>query len=101
VTKKSAILLSGGAALALVAIVAALALNLGALRASSASAAGSQKPIVKTIVKTIHHRVKPKASKAPLQTVIVHRPTTSGSSASIGASHGDDGFEHEGEGFDD
>ncbi len=103
-TKKSAVMLAGGAAVALVAIVAALALNLGAMRASSASAAQSQKPIVKTIVKTIHHKVKPKSSKAgsaPVQTVIVHRPTTSVSSSSSGSFHGDDGAEHESEGGDD
>lgn len=96
-TKRSAIILAGGVAVALVAIVVALALNLGALRASSASAARSQKPIVKTIVKTVHHRVKPRATGPG--TVIVHRPTTSASGA--GASHGDDAFEHGSEGGDD
>jgi hypothetical protein len=105
-TKRSALTIAGAVAAAMLAGVAALSINLGIMGASGAPAgpAQTQKPIVKTIVKTVH--VKPKAKKqkpVPVKTVVIPTgnswsSTSSGSGVSSSGSSSDhDDSSHESE----
>lgn len=80
--KKSATLLAGGLAAALLSGLVALSINMGILQAAGTPKGPGKltsKPIVKTEVVTIRHKAKrPKGSQA-VQTVIVKRAATGAS----------------------
>jgi hypothetical protein len=87
-TRRSALTIAGGVAAAMLAGIAALSINLGIMQASGDTTPPPQKPIVKTVVKTVH--VKPKAKKqqpVPVKTVVVR----TGGSSSTGGSGGNSG----------
>jgi hypothetical protein len=98
-TKRSAITMAAGLALALLVGVAAITLTFGG--ASVASAGGQHKPIVKHQVQTVTvHRKADAPSPSGIR--IVHLGSTTAMPTSTSGSS-DDGFENEGidDGFED
>jgi hypothetical protein len=77
--KKSATLLAGGLAAALLSGLVALSINMGILQAAGNPKGPGKltsKPIVKTEVITIRHKAKSPKGSQGVQTVIVKRPAT-------------------------
>jgi hypothetical protein len=78
-TRKSAFTIAGGIAVALVAGLVAVSINMGIMRASGDPAGPgrlSPNPIVKTEIRTVQHKVKPAKDDGQVKTVVLPRPTT-------------------------
>jgi hypothetical protein len=97
--KKSAMLLAGGLAAALLSGLVALSINMGILSAAGTPKGPGKltsKPIVRTEVETITHKPKASTGSAPVETVVVRRHGTGSSyTSNPTASRSSGGYESE------
>jgi hypothetical protein len=96
-TRKSALTIAAGVAAALVAGLVAVSINMGILRAAGEPAGPGKltsSPIVKTEIRTIHHKAKPRDDR-PAKTVVIPRPASAAPSTTGTSSGGEHEAEHE------
>ena len=96
-TRRSALTLAGGIAAALVAALVAMSINMGIMRASGDPAGPgtlTSNPIVKTEIRTIRHKPKPRHHD-PVKTVVIPRPASTAPSTATGS--GSSSSSHESE----
>jgi hypothetical protein len=100
-TRKSAFTIAGGIVVALVAGLVAVSINMGIMRASGDPVGPGKltpNPIVKTEIRTVHHKAKPPKDDGQVKTVVIPRPATvapSTGSAGSGWSASEHEAEHE------
>jgi hypothetical protein len=97
-TKRSAITMAAGLAVALLVGVAAISLTMG--NGAVANAGGHHKPIVRHRVQTVTIHRSPDANASPEPVQVVHLGTSPASSTSDGATSGYEGTESDDDTFE-
>lgn len=106
-TKRTAMLMAAGVALALLGGSVALSFSLSGNQTAEAGPSKAGKPIVRTIHRTVRVEKKAKGSDRPVQVVTLQAPTSLGDQpsssddVSSGGSYQDDAYEHEDDAYDD